>query len=283
MVSLKLIALFTLTSTFILSVIPASLQNECNNAKDCALNISNEETAENEKTDEWKENEWNKWKLKLEDNWKQFNLSLIKEKNEWIQNVTKDWNEWMQNMQHKWTHYIENMDESHKSHILEKSLTWNNADWENWVNTELKGLIDNEWQNWINQIESQRYTWIEDKWVHWRSYQILTWLKSDWKHDENICWLRKEYIEWNKPSKVRNTGGWLKWKERIYKQSLEWLYWVQNKEKIIQNIKCSGWIRWKDDKNKIFNQWKECFLNNWIREEKWNSLFNDKQTLFLRQ
>ncbi|GAB69569.1 tryptophan-rich antigen [Plasmodium cynomolgi strain B] len=80
MVSLRSIALFTLTSTLILSIIPPSLQNESGGVKDCPQNKLNMETAEIEKTEEWKENEWNKWKLELEDNWKQFNLSLIKEK-----------------------------------------------------------------------------------------------------------------------------------------------------------------------------------------------------------
>lgn len=270
MVSLRSITLFKLTSTLILNIIPTSLQNERNGVKDCPHKVLNMQSAEIEKTDAWKENEWNKWKLDLEANWKEFNLSLIEERDEWIQNITKDWNEWMQNMQHKWTHFIENVDEPYKSYILEKSLTWNNADWKNWINTELKGLIDNDWKKWINRMESHLYRMIEDTWMHWRSYQILTWLKSDWKHDENIYWLKKEYIEWNKPSKVQNTGEWLKWKQRVHKQSLEWFRWVQSKEKIIENIKCISWILWKNDKNKIFNHWKESFLNKLIRNEQWN-------------
>ncbi|SBT72813.1 Tryptophan-Threonine-rich plasmodium antigen C terminal, putative [Plasmodium ovale] len=277
--------LFTLFSTLILSSVPSvrykslinSIQQNNDTLKPCPMKAIQLEEEWIDKTDEWKENEWNNWKLELEKNWKFFHLSLQNEKNMWVKNKTNEWIDWMQRMNNKWTHYNENLNETYKSNILEKSLTWDEEDWKYWANTEMKTLIVKDWENWINQCEVNMNKWIENKWIHWRSYQIMTWLNSEWKHAENIHWLKKERLEWTKPSNVKNTGDWLKWKERMYRQSDEWLTWVQNKEKLILNNKCIYWEKWKNNKNTLFDKWTKEFLNKWISEKKWNALTNERQ------
>ncbi|SBS94003.1 tryptophan-rich antigen [Plasmodium ovale curtisi] len=277
MLSSAPITLFTLFSTLILSSVPSSIQQNNDTLKPCPMEAIQLKEEWIDKTDEWKENEWNNWKLGLEKNWKIFYLSLQNEKNMWVKSKTNEWIDWMQRMNNKWMHYNENMNETYKSNILEKSLTWDKEDWKHWANTEMKTLIVKDWENWINQCEVNMNKWIENKWIHWRSYQIMTWLKSEWKHAENIHWLKKERLEWTKPSNVKNAGDWLKWKERMYRQSDEWLTWVQNKEKLILNNKCIYWEKWKNNKNTLFDKWTEEFLNKWIIEKKWNALTNERQ------
>ncbi|KAI4840186.1 tryptophan-rich antigen [Plasmodium brasilianum] len=219
------------------------------------------------KTEEWKDNEWNKWLGNIEVEWNEFYNTIENEKMKWLVGKEKDWNDFIKFMESKWMHYHENL-ENIKSDILKKSLTLDENEWKEWMTTEGKELMEKDWKNWINDNESYLDVWSVKEWLKWKNQRIVTWIMTDWKCEEDKYWSKWEE-SWARSVNLQDRANWLNWRERLNKEMVQWNSWVMNKEQYIRENRSNNWSKWKNDKQIMFNLWMESFINSWIREKQW--------------
>ncbi|ANQ06823.1 Tryptophan/threonine rich antigen [Plasmodium coatneyi] len=227
------------------------------------------EDLQEEKSTEWKNNQWNIWKKKNEDEWKIFNTSIENEKGNWLQGIEKEWQEFLDAMQNKWIYYNRKMDAEYQINVLEKSPQWDDTQWIEWIKTEGKQFIEQEWKTWLAQKEAHLNDWVVNKWIQWKNSQIIQWLMTDWRLQEEASWSNYENYKITYMLQRKKRKEWNKWKERINREREEWDAWVRSKEKIYINTKWNKWSKWKKDKRFIFSKWVEMFTNTLINERQW--------------
>ncbi|GAW79602.1 tryptophan-rich antigen [Plasmodium gonderi] len=229
---------------------------------------SNEELHE-DKSDEWKNMEWNNWMTKTEDEWKIFNTSIENEKTSWIQANEKEWDDWLESIQNKWIYYNENMDEEHKINLLTKSSEWDETQWVEWIKTECKQYIEQEWKKWLRQKESNLGNWVVNKWIQWKNSKITEWLMTDWRIQDEASCSNYDYNKITNLLKRKERKKWNICRERINKEREEWNAWVQSKENLYVNTRWSKWSKWKKNKSFVLSKLVEMFINKLIIEKQW--------------
>ncbi|GAB65091.1 tryptophan-rich antigen [Plasmodium cynomolgi strain B] len=224
------------------------------------------EDLQEEKSEEWKNNQWNIWKKKNEDEWKIFNTSIENEKDNWLQGIEKEWQNFLEAMLNKWIHYNKKMDEEYQINILEKSSEWDDTQWIKWIKTEGKQFMEQQWTIWLAQKEAQLNHWVVNKWIRWKNSQIIEWLMTDWRLQKEASMSNYKIINMLQRKKRKE---WNKWRERINREREEWDAWVRSKENIYINTKWNKWSKWKKDKRFIFSKWVEMFTNKLKNERQW--------------
>ncbi|SBT01533.1 tryptophan-rich antigen, partial [Plasmodium malariae] len=218
---------------------------------------------------EWND-EWNNWKIGLEDDYKNFIISLQKGKESWMQHKSNEWNEWIKMVQNKWKDICENINKIYKSPIYKKSLTWNENFWNKWIHTEWKQDMGKDWQIWINDVEINMRELIDDRWNHWQKYQKFLWLMRNWTDEECEC---VNNMENKKTSDSEKTEEFIyKGNNKFYWKNKKWENWVQSKENFITKIKYHNWLQWKQEKYSIFNKYRDNLIEK-LANEKQLSVF----------
>lgn len=222
-----------------------------------------------EQWEEWKENEWKNWKIGLEEDWEAFHDAIQNEKNKWFEGIEKEWENWMKTMEQKLKNFSEHINNTYPSITLKTKYDLDESHWEQLIKSEGKQLMEIEWNNWIYHHESFLNVWCLKAWLKWKNDKIVQWLQKDWKLKEDAYWQNWEKM-WRLVGNPTDRTNWLKWRKRNDNQIIEWNLWVTTKEKLYINHKWDKWINWKNDKNILFHEWMECFINKWIGEKKWN-------------
>ncbi|SBS94245.1 tryptophan/threonine-rich antigen, putative [Plasmodium ovale curtisi] len=256
------------------SFYPVPLTEGNDNGNDSAYLVGPDEGLE--KDEELKSYAWGNWMIILEEDWIELNLRMENQKNKWLESREEEWKEWIKKVENKWMHYEGNMKKELTSDIQDNVLIWNDAQWEEWVKTEGKHLMEVEWENWINESESSLNELIVKEWTEWKNNKIMEWQTSEWKLEEDEYWAKWEESTFKKLLHATERRKWHEWKERISREWKEWINWVRIKEGVYINVEWNKWSEWKNEKNILFNKWKESFVDKWVTEKQWKVWVKEK-------
>ncbi|GAW80089.1 tryptophan-rich antigen [Plasmodium gonderi] len=237
-----------------------------------------------QKTDEWRQNEWNKWEDKLEEEWGIFDENLEDETDELIKICENEWDTWFEGIKNKWTHFSENLDDQYKIEVLGESLKWNESSWKFWIKTDGREIIQKDLNNWIASKESYLYEWVSNQWVKWKSAKLQEWFNSKWKLEENEYWEKWEKKFNNLKNqtqevKSKDYDKWLDWKNRTKQEFDQWHEWAEFKDNIYINHYWKKWKKWKNNKRNLFYGWVDSYVHKWIRDNKWMVLVKEIKEL----
>ncbi|GAB68678.1 tryptophan-rich antigen [Plasmodium cynomolgi strain B] len=273
MVALLPISFFLLSAAYLLSKISPSSQNEVEYIQQEPLDILNLEEGDIEKTEQWKDNEWHNWKLKLEEDWDSFSVSLLKDKKEFMKIKTSELNGWIILEENKWNNFSEYLSEEYKNYLLNKSAKWDDIDWEKWANTEMIAHLDKDYKTWSANTEQSIKDLVRGEWNKWQHDKVSSWLSSSWKQFGAMYWDLQESRNWDLYSHSDEMKEhWIKWNDRNNRENTEWSNWVQNKEYFITYAEHSDIEQWKYDNYSLYNTWRKDFINKWVLEKRWNSI-----------
>ncbi|SCM03607.1 tryptophan/threonine-rich antigen, putative [Plasmodium chabaudi adami] len=234
------------------------------------------------KTEEWKANEWESWKEKIEGTeWAKFNELVEKERLVWLAAKEQDWSEYMKYIEYKWTHYSSEFEKCIKSDILKRSRALDEGEWDEWMRTEGKQLIQKDWNDWLANNEAYLNVWTVQEWKKWRNQIITKWLSSDWKREEDEHWARWEEA-WVKHCDPEERNAWIAWRARINKEMVEWNTWTKEKEEQLIDHKTGTWGQWKVEKQALFDMWLDNFIDEWIKEKQWFIWTSERSNYFSR-
>ncbi|CDU16843.1 tryptophan-rich antigen [Plasmodium yoelii] len=233
------------------------------------------------KTEEWKANEWETWKEKIEAEWQTFNDVIERERLKWLTAKERDWSEYTKYVEYKWTHYSPDLEKLIKSDILKRNQTLDEREWDEWMRSEGKELIRKDVEEWIAYNESYLNVWSIKEWVSWRNQIITKWISSEWKREEDEYWARWEE-NWVKHYNCEERNSWIAWRARINKEMVEWNEWTKKKEEQVIDHRSSSWGRWKTEKQALFDMWLDSFVDEWIKEKHWFIWTSERNDYFAR-
>ncbi|SBT84619.1 tryptophan-rich protein [Plasmodium ovale] len=222
-------------------------------------------------TEEWKKKEWNKWKKELEESSILFCSDLEKEKNIWLEEKDEKWKEWIKNLEEKWNNFDKYMKNEFYINILKESSSWTDEDWTEWIQTQGKQCMEKDWENYMSENESYLEVMTVKKWIHWKNNKIMEWIMREWKCEEDEFWEKWERVEWHKWLHLNQRRKWLQWKERLDRETNEWVDWIKKKEKTYIYNDCNKISLWKKEKYVVFNKWMESFISQCIAQKKWKT------------
>ncbi|SOV22379.1 tryptophan/threonine-rich antigen [Plasmodium sp. DRC-Itaito] len=248
--------------------------DECDNESNL-LSSDEESVAE---LDDWKKNEWIKWMDQTEEEWQLLKLWLEGEKNKWLEGKNKEYDIWLKHMDSKWTNYSKDIDEEYGSNLFKDSHTWNEKQWEKWMKTEGKEFMLQDFKRWLEESEGYLKSWLVKQWIQWKNMKILEWLMNEWRREEDEKWSLIEDTDQIRILNHKDRKEWLKWKERVTREKLEWKHWVELKENMNIYNKWKKWIKWKKNRLANFNEWSQNFIEKWIRDKQWNVWINERKT-----
>ncbi|GAB65602.1 tryptophan-rich antigen [Plasmodium cynomolgi strain B] len=283
-VSKLILALFLFSSSFLLNEATAAFRAALNLTRGYLSSALENSQEPKERSDEWRQNEWNKWEDKIEEEWGEFDENLEAEKDELIKMNEKEWGPWFESIKKKWTNFGKNIDDKYKSEVLKESLYWQEAAWRTWIKTEGRAFIQRDLVNWFTSKESYLYRWVSNQWTEWKNEKIQEWFNSKWKREENEYWEKweKKLKQLNNSPKMVNSKDhekWLKWKERTQHELNEWHEWAEFKDNIYINSNWAKWKQWKNEKRTLFYNWVDSYVYKWIRENKWTVLVDEIKEL----
>ncbi|SBT31578.1 tryptophan-rich antigen [Plasmodium ovale wallikeri] len=276
MVSSIPIALFTISSAFILSNISPSLQSELvGYIEQEPKNGIELEEGDIDETELWKNNEWHNWKLNLEHDLETFISSLQDEKSEWLNEKDEDFRNWINMMESKWTNYVSALNVQYKEKLSKKCGVWQESDWEKWLQTELSGLLDADWCRWVSNSEENLNILVNSRWNKWTNEKILSWYMSEWKCAADLYWELQNsrcWYSYSHPDSMRH--HWNKRIERTFMEKQFWNTWTDSNEFRVTSIKYCGWPQWLNEKYPLFKEWQQSFIKKWMEEKRWTQLGN---------
>ncbi|GAW79601.1 tryptophan-rich antigen [Plasmodium gonderi] len=222
-----------------------------------------------EESEEFKRMAWNNWMLRLEAEWKELQESIEELKEKCLEEKESEFSDWLSSLQNKWYHYNKAMLKEYKCNVMENSSNWNDAQWENWVKNEGLKIIEEQWKTWIKKQDEQIRDLTLHKWIQWKNDKIRSWLLCEWKSEEDFYWTNWERSSTAKWLQEAEKAHWMKWKERINRESEQWENWVQMKESIYINEKWAKWAQWKNNKKHLFNKWSASLIYKWTLKKQW--------------
>ncbi|GAW79055.1 tryptophan-rich antigen [Plasmodium gonderi] len=243
-----------------------------------AIEYNNNYGPSNDKVEEWKRNQWTEWVYQLDDDWKEFNAQIDEEKRAWVEEKEGDWVMFLKSLLDKWMHFNPNLDEEYKTDVLSKSESWDERQWKMWISTEGKELLEADLKKWFTNNEVIYCKWTMDEWNEWKNEKIKDWVTTEWKANEDQYWSKYDDATAQTLSTAERSQ-WFTWKERIYKEGIEWKNWIAIKESRYVNSNWNSWSEWKNEKRLEFNEWIELFVEKWIRQKQW-LLWNEEKKGF---
>ncbi|EUD64301.1 hypothetical protein C922_05316 [Plasmodium inui San Antonio 1] len=221
-----------------------------------------------DKVEEWKRNTWTDWLIQLDDDCKNFNAQIEKEKKAWVEEKEGDWVMLLKHLQNKWLHFNPNLDVEYKVDVLAKSENWDERQWKIWISTEGKQLLEVDLKRWFTNNEMIYCKWTMDEWNEWKNEKIKAWVTTEWKESEDKYWSKFDDASIQTLS-LAERNQWANWKERIYREGIEWKNWIAIKESKYVNSNWNSWSEWKNEKRLEFNEWTEAFVEMWITQKQW--------------
>ncbi|SBT31577.1 tryptophan-rich antigen [Plasmodium ovale wallikeri] len=230
-----------------------------------------------EKNDHSAQIQWNNWMMNLRVDWKYFKLSMEYEKEKWLDEKEWELQQFMEAMEDNWMHYNEHIDRQYDTDILEKCVTLNETQWEEWIKTEAKQFIEKDFKVWIDQIHLQLYDTIMKEFVQWKNNKIKNWLMTYWNCNEDEYLANWEYMSLAKLLFITENKYWITGeKEQLMK-------WLQNREAAYKNSEWNQLSEWKNDKILLFNDWLKSFINKWVSGKQWKVWVEERKNSILQK
>ncbi|KJP89491.1 hypothetical protein AK88_00934 [Plasmodium fragile] len=283
-VSRIILALFLFSSSFLLNEASAAFRAALGNTTNYLSNALENSQEPKERSDEWRQNEWNKWEDIIEEEWEEFDENLEAEKDELIKMSEEEWGPWFESIKKKWTNFGKNIDDKYKSEVLKESLYWNEVAWRTWIKTAGRSFIEKDLTRWLTSKESYLYRWVSKEWTQWKNEKIQEWFNSKWKRKENEYWWKweKKLKESKNSSRMVNSKDhekWIKWRERTQCELNKWHEYVEFKDNIYINSNWAKWKEWKNAKRTLFYAWVNSYVYKWIRQHQWTVLTEEIKQL----
>eukprot|EP00366_Plasmodium_knowlesi_P000525 XP_002258022.1 tryptophan/threonine-rich antigen, putative [Plasmodium knowlesi strain H] len=238
--------------------------------------LKNLEGMTEEELEKWKNEEWKKFMVNIEEEWQLLNLWIEEERKNWIDSKDKELEDWMNKMENKWMD-IDNINKEYQWTFIKSSLKGDDqGQIKEQIKHELKNFIYRDWKKWLGDNESYLNTWLVKQWIQWKNNKIIKYLTVEWKHEEDEYWNNWEKTEtwkWLNFSKRRN---WQTWKNRVTKEKEEWENWVKIKEELVIYNKYKKLTLWVKRKKPSINQWIESLADKCINDTRWNTWINEK-------
>ncbi|CAA9987294.1 tryptophan-rich antigen, putative [Plasmodium knowlesi strain H] len=280
-----IIALFLFSASFLINEASAAFRAVLDQSMNYLCNALENAQQPEARSDQWRQNEWNKWEDKLEEEWAEFDENLEDEKDELIKMNEKEWGPWFESTKKKWMNFGKYIDDKYKCEVLKESLYWNEVAWKTWIKTEGRSFIEKDLSMWFASKESYLYRWVSKEWTEWKNEKIKEWFNSKWKREENEYWTKweeKKLKKSNNSSKIVNTKDykkWLMWKEKTQQELDNWHEWAEFKDNIYINSNWEKWKQWKNEKRKLFYNWVDSYVWKWIKENQWIPLIEEIKQL----
>ncbi|GAW84691.1 tryptophan-rich antigen [Plasmodium gonderi] len=248
--------------------------------------IENETDSEtdSEQTEEWKKNQWVQWKNKLENDWNIFNQAMEEKMSEYIKTKDEEFTTWIRSIENKWTHFNPNIDKEFNSNVLRRSINWTEPQWRGWMKNEGRLYLDIEWKKWFYENQSNIDELIVKQWIKWKKDKIVSWLTSEWKVAEQKHWEEFENKKW--ATKLFQFGEKKKHEiflERSSEEWDEWFEWVKEKDDIFINSILDQWKKWEFEKNIMYDQWTQSFINKWLNKKQWSVWIQERRNLVAKE
>ncbi|KJP88305.1 hypothetical protein AK88_02086 [Plasmodium fragile] len=232
---------------------------------------------EDDKSHEWKMNEWSKWLIKTKEDCEFFNTSIENKRKRWLEKKEKEFDVWLMNLNNGWMHYRVNEENEYKSKAMKNASTWDDSQWEQWIQTEGKKSMEADLTKWLNDNETFWYDWISKEWAQWKNIKMLQWLSVDWKHKEDETFGHYKSSKFINMLHKKKRSKWMKWKERSDKEKEEWNNWIKSKENYYLNYKWDEWLKWKKDKRVFCGPQFLALINKWISNKQWTVWIEDQK------
>ncbi|GAB65601.1 tryptophan-rich antigen [Plasmodium cynomolgi strain B] len=245
--------------------------NEIERLTHVTLNDTSKGTKE---VEEWVKDEWREWMDEMQMDWKEFNCSLESEKNKWFGKKEKEMKKFIKSIEDRWLDFNENMHEMLNYGILKISLMWNFSEWQEWINTDAKRIIEEEWYNWITSNQTLYYKLIMKEWFKWKNKKIKQWLKRNWLYHEGRILENWERMPYTKILAMSEKKPWFNSNAQIINERDCFLKWIKKKEDFLESEERDKWRNWEYYKNDFFQKWIDSFLSHWLNIKKRNILHN---------
>ncbi|SBT87547.1 tryptophan-rich antigen [Plasmodium malariae] len=226
---------------------------------------------------------WVNWLNRLEMDWRNFHYSLLEKKENWLREKENDWEVLVKYIESRWNRHDELMNLSYKYYILKISVTWNENQWEEWIRSEAKHLIQIEWENFVYENEYYLDLWIFNNWTQWKDEKIMSWQMQNWKLNEDKYWAKMAKHKWSKSLFSKIKSNLIEWNKRKRTEKKQWEKWVHKKQNFyMNNNEWDIWIQWKEHKMFLLNELKESLVKKWMDEKKWITLIEERPNINLQ-
>ncbi|SBT75764.1 tryptophan-rich protein [Plasmodium ovale] len=262
-----------------------------------------------EKSEAWKEQEFENWMKETEVDWIKFTEQMEELTTSWFEKKEEEWEGWIKAMESKWSYYNKNMgdkciheifknslnwddekwekwlrivkkksvshtdnsDEDYIRNVFKKSLKWTDSQWIEWINTPVRRAMEKDWENWVAEDQYKLDKWISENFYKWVNRKLKEWKSRHWKQDEDKYWTELENDENLEYSSNTSTRmEWKKWKHRNERETERWNEWIDKLKNEYFNREVIQWTAWKSNKCYLFNHWMKTLIDNWIHDKQWN-------------
>ncbi|SBT00289.1 tryptophan-rich antigen [Plasmodium malariae] len=247
-----------------------------NDVKDKPLNKPYSEDLWRNQTKEWKMKEWNNFMEHAEEELKHFDDIINKEIEGWVKDHDISVKEWLEEKEKKWMNFNAQMDSEYKSDLKNKSSSWNEKQWKDWLNGNGKKLLEKDWQEYINNLDSHIANILNANWNKFKVNIIMEWNSLGWKVQEDKRWLKYAIMgppDPKTPEEKVDAANYNEWRERNESQRKQWFQWITEKERARTKNGSPTFSKWKNNKQSVFNKWVAAFINKLSQEKQWNSWF----------
>ncbi|EWC76558.1 hypothetical protein C923_02785 [Plasmodium falciparum UGT5.1] len=241
------------------------------------IDIKEYENKSEEELEQWKNKQWEDWKVYLEKQWSVWLEISENDKIEWLEDKERDFRSYIKYIYNIWFKWLK----KRKGELTGEQkpwMTWNEQEWETFFETRYKKQFLDEWYDMLKYMDKilniRKYT----LWNKWKGKKLTQWLMQDWKLIEDDEWEKyEEDKSWSKRFDMKKKNEWKKWRNRIFKEYIEWKEWIYYKGQSANVSDVSYWEEWKEKKTNELKEWLDALTKQWMLQGKWKELIRNQE------
>ncbi|SOS78669.1 tryptophan-rich antigen 3 [Plasmodium sp. gorilla clade G1] len=241
------------------------------------IDIKEYENKSEEELEQWKNKQWEDWKVYLEKQWSVWLEISENDKIEWLEDKEREFRSYIKDIYNIWFKWLKKM----KGELTGEQkpwMTWNEQEWETFFETRYKKQFLDEWYDMLKYMDKilniRKYT----LWNKWKGKKLTQWLMQDWKLIEDDEWEKyEEDKSWSKRFDMKKKNEWKKWRNRIFKEYMEWKEWIYYKGQSANVSDLSYWEEWKEKKTNELKEWLDALTKQWMLQGKWKELIRNQE------
>ncbi|SPJ10437.1 tryptophan-rich antigen 3 [Plasmodium sp. DRC-Itaito] len=236
------------------------------------FDIKEFENKSEEELEQWKNKQWDDWKIYLEKQWKVWLEINENDKTEWLEDKEREFRGYVKDIYNMWFKWFEKM-KSDLNGEQKSWMTWNEQEWETFFETKFKNHFLDEWYNILKHMDKVFNFRKTTLWNKWKGKKLTQWLMQDWKLIEDDEWEKwEEKKGWLKHLNMKKRNEWKKWRNRNFKEYVEWKQWIYCKSKRVNITDVAYWEEWKENKINELKEWLHALTKQWMLQGKWKEL-----------
>ncbi|SOV79612.1 tryptophan-rich antigen 3 [Plasmodium reichenowi] len=241
------------------------------------IDIKEFQNKSEEELEQWKNKQWEDWKVYLEEQWSVWLEISENDKIEWLEDKEREFRGYVKDIYDSWFKWLKKM-KSELSGEQKPWMTWNEQEWQTFFETRYNKQFLDEWDVTLRYMDKilniRKFT----LWNKWKGKKLTQWLMQDWKLIEDDEWEKwEEDKSWLKRFNMKKKNEWKKWRNRIFKEYIEWKEWIYYKGQSANVLDLSYWEEWKEDKRNELKEWLDALTKQWILQGKWKELVKNQE------